>query len=221
MRECPAVARAEIERLQAKGLSLSLDEICWLASLGERVENPAGRSNPLALGVPAVAGSKLLWPETIQALAWLDAVSGWFSASDSVFCLAFALSEGRNIGAFDGLYCETEARQAVECFKQSCNCRPAELLAAVRLVSGDAPAKPDTGKQRPTIREMALEFEYLTGRRPDDVATATVDELNYICRLAEKYNNPQAAKSFDGSRDKLLDLLRAVMEIEARHNGGK
>jgi hypothetical protein len=220
MRECPAVAKAEIESLQEKGLNLSLDDICWLASLGEKVESPSGRSNPLAMGVPAVAGSRLLWPQTIQSLAWIDAAAGWFDPADSVFCLAFALSEARNPGAFDGLYSEHEARQAVELFKRSCDCRPVELLAAVRLVSGDAPDKPDDGKPRPTIREMALEFEYLTGRRPDDVATATVDDLTYLSRLSEKYSNPKAARTFDGTRERLLDLQRAAMEIEARHNGG-
>lgn len=213
MRECPAVAKAEIQRLESNGVKLSLDDLAWLITLGQKVETPAGRMNPLKAGVPAVAGSSLLWPETVQATQWLDAVSGWFSAAELDYLNAFALSVAREPNAFDDLYTIKAARAAVNQFASQLNCTRQELVAALESITPSDLPEREQGDKEPDLKMLALEMEVLTGRTREEVQVSSVAELCDLARIEAKYKSGKFDEDASASREPLRDLLLATQEI--------
>ncbi len=219
MRECPAVARQEIERLQERGYRLSLDDLAWPVSLGERVESPPAAVNPLTAAVPVVAGCEPFFRLTNQAHWWLDLSRDWFEGLDVAYAMGFAHRFGRTAGAFDGLLTRSDARAAVHAWGKSLSCTIDELLEAVsRLRTSDAPARQGAAPYD-AGRAVAM-AEGATGITRDQWATRTPDEMHAATfealKLASEHGTGGESDAATHSREALVDLLNAVREIEAR-----
>lgn len=220
MLECPAVAVAEIERLQAKGYRLTLDEIVWLASLGERVENPRRAASPFLAGVPVVAGCEPFFRLTNQASWWLELAKDWFPPHELGNALAFAHRFGRTQHAFDGLLQPGAARQAVHSWHESLTCTDDEMLDALdRLIASDAPHRP-AGRQQDQCRTLA-QAEAITGIKREDWATRTPEEMHAAIieglKAFAEHGTGEADEIASASREALADLSFASEEIERRH----
>lgn len=66
-------AEAEIEDLQAEGITLTPAEIVKINALAGAVENPESDLQ-LARGIPVFVGGVTLWPRTLYALDWYERV---------------------------------------------------------------------------------------------------------------------------------------------------
>jgi len=219
MRECPAVARQEIERLETRGHKLTLDDLAWLMSLGERVENPPAAVNPLTGAVPVVAGCEPFYCLTNQAHWWLDLSRNWFDGLDVAYAMGFAHRFARQSGAFDGLLTRAAAREAVREWGKSLSCTIDELLEAIsRLRKSDAPARQGAAPYD-AGRAVAM-AEAATGITRDDWATRTPDEMHAATfealKLASEHGPGDVDEAASHSREALVDLLNAVREIESR-----
>ena len=186
MRECPAVASDEIERLQAKGIRLTLDQICWLASLGLKVEKPQGRLNPLLEAAPVVAGSEPFFPLTNQAGWWLELAAGWFDGLSVCHMLGYAHRFGRIAGAFDSLTTKAAAIVAVAEWRNKLPITDGEILAACERLNGsDAPHEDMDGeRETPNYGEYIARAVLATGFPREKIATMTQAETLEVIRQA-------------------------------------
>lgn len=223
MRECPAVARAEIERLQAKGISLTLDDLAWLMSLGRRVEHPDRYVSPLLAAVPVVAGSEPFYPLTNQAAWWLAIAAPWFGGNGLCHVLGYAHRHARLPGHFEALCTPKAAAEAVLSWRRGLTITDVEIMAACeRVADNDAPARPDHGGPDPHC-EMLARAVAMTGLPRDYWATATPQELSdVVCegiKLAGIGAGADLQVEAHASAEALRDLLLACQLIEARHSG--
>ena len=222
MRECPAVAKAEIERLQSKGINPTLDEICWLASLGRKVEQPGRVANPLLSAVPVVAGCEPFYELTNQALWWLSLAAEWFCGLSKCHLLGYAHRHARIPGAFVSLATRRAAVDAVSQWRDGLAITDAEIMDAVeRLADNDAPERPLAQDSKTSHSEQLARAIALTGLPRDYWETATPEEMGRV--LCESIRIAGAGSGVDmdmtamESGEALRDLLLAVMEIEKRH----
>jgi hypothetical protein len=226
MRECPAIAAAEIERLRSNGIQPTLDEMAWLMSLGERVESPPAATNPLLGAVPVVAGCEPFFRLTCQARWWLSLAREWFAGVAIAHALGYAYRHGRTPGAFDALVTPAAAQRAVAEWRRRLPITDDELMDAIdRLVDNDAPARPGEEPSEENHAQRVAQAEAISGIPVDAWKLRTQDELYAVIieglRLAGQYGGGDTTDAARHSESALVDLMVAAAEIEKRHRDGK
>jgi len=138
MKHLSELAKAEIQELEEKGLMLTLDQKIWINDLCRKVENPEGSQPCMAIGEPIPAGCTWLWPFTVQAHMWYERVGEWFENDDraNLFCMAYALAHGRDVGAFTYLNDFKTVKSSVMEWGRKLNCSYDELTNAITAVLG-------------------------------------------------------------------------------------
>ena len=143
-------AEAEIETLQAEGVTLTPADIIAINALAWQVETQESR-RLLARGIPVSVGGVTLWPLTIYAAEWYDRV-GCRMGAQATYALAFAMAHGRDDGALD-----IEGRAAAKAVKRwtrQLTCTDTELQVAMAQIL-DQDREPDL-PQREDGQTMTL-----------------------------------------------------------------
>lgn len=222
MDSCPDVARREIERLQGQGYELSLHEIVWLASLGEKVEKPGGRVNPYLEMMPVTAGNVTLYPLTIQATLFLDAVidMDWVSEARYTYFLGWLSANARTPGAFDGITSKTGLEKVVDKWCKTVTATSNELADAVsRIIDDDSPDAPEE-RAETDYRKYLANLEAASGQSQSEWMTRTMGEANAVTyAAAELRHGEQQDEAKVESREAYRTLLRAVKQIKEDHDG--
>jgi len=219
MRSCPDVTKMQIKKLQNKGITTTLDQIAWLISLGWKVENPNGSTNPLHGAVPVVAGCERLFPLTNAASWWIDLCQrgGWFGDDVGMLrAIAFAHAHGRQRGVFADLVTKRAAVDAVNNWSRGLTCTDVELAQAITILAdNDAPAN---GEDTDNAWLMAR-VEAATGISRDHWETRTIDDAILALLASAEHSANMAGADVDiaaeQSKAAFVDLIRAVAEIEA------
>ena len=223
MRECPACARAEIDRLAAKGVTLDYDDVVWLASLGEKVEKPARRVNPFIARSPVTAGNVTLYEMTIQGGMFLDFVNSEKLAPDYEYIplLAWLLANGREPDFFQQFAGTRQLRRELARFRANCTATMAELADAVdRMIDDDVPERDMPERIKLDYSDYLASLEAASGQPGAAWETRTSREANAVVRHA--YGLRHGSESDRESekaevRENMKNLLAAVREIERRH----
>lgn len=222
MDHCPDVARREIDDLQDQGYDLGLDEIVWLASLGERVENPPGRVNPYISKSPIEAGNVKLHPMTVQASLFLDMLLeyDWLPESQYQDMLAFILANARTPGAFDELTTRDAVYNAVYQWRREVTATPAELAEGVnRQVDDDAPADVEDNRPKLDYEQYLAQVEAALGRDKSEWMTRPMSEATAVVSAAGMlYHGTDQESSKHESRQAMANLLKAVKQIKQARN---
>jgi len=217
MRRAPDIARQQIKLLEKAGVVLTLDQIAWLLSLGQRVEQPRTATNPLNGAVPVVAGCDAFFPLTCAAAWWLDITSDWWeSETMQLYAMGFAHAVGRTAGAFDNALTPKAAVDAVAKWRQSCTCTIAEIAEAiVRLAANDAP---DDGSEA-DFGDILAKAEGATGIPRREWETRGLNEAVAAILAAIEMHAASAGAEVDAaaqhSKQAFADLIRATEEIKA------
>jgi len=134
-RHLSETAEREIKELQAKGLTLTHDDIVWINDLAREVENPSGGST-LPAGRPARAGNVWLHPFTIAGIAWYEMVLPWFDGEDEyeILVLAYALAKGREADTLSFTSEYDDIKRALKKWKREIRATQKELTKAVAAV---------------------------------------------------------------------------------------
>ena len=155
MQRCPEATRAEIELLQADGITPTLDELAALMHWGALVECPEGRVGPQPEDAPIEVGERILWPLTMAADAWLSRVRSFLPAELTAAAYGLAAERGRDAGAFDALQGRAAVVTAVQRWAATFTATGSELTRAlVRLVPEAMPEHsepPDPAEETPLL----------------------------------------------------------------------
>ena len=144
MRQMPDIAAVEIERLRDDGIQLTDDDIVWLASLGDAVENPDGTTKEAAGLIDGLRMSDgtILKPLTMYAEKWLKKYGAIFSGRMELAAVGYAMSHAESLDV-------TESKKAVMAavreWIEGIKVTPDELKSAVSRMIGDS----DQPKQDP------------------------------------------------------------------------
>ena len=223
MRECPACAKAEIDRLKQKGVELDYDDVVWLASLGDKVEKPSQRVNPFLVRNPVTAGNVTLYEMTIQGGMFLDYVSGENLAPDydNIPLLAWILANGRRPGYFQQFAGRRQLREELVRFKAECAATMNELAEAVdRIIDDDAPDRDMPERMKLDYFDYLSSLEAVSGRSREEWETRTSREANGVIRHAYKLRHGSEDDRDSEKaevRENMKNLLAAVREIETKH----
>jgi len=124
-----------VRELAESDVRLTLDDLTWLHELGERLTN-GPNADALARGIPARAANVWLWPFTSSGAAWYGWAIKNLPPNDEldIYIPAFALSQGRTVGAFDKMYDAAFAIDALKEWRQSFCGTLEELQRAIMRV---------------------------------------------------------------------------------------
>jgi hypothetical protein len=166
------LAEEEIRELQQQGIKLTNDEIIWINDLARKVENPEGTEKTCAIGRPAKAGNKWLWPFTIQAEQFYYDVLNWFSEDEkfSTFALAYTCAHARTENAFIYLTTREAALEAIGAWAKTLNCTYAELCEALAEIL-------------PSEEKIILEEDKEDNSESDELQTQNWDSIiAFLCK---------------------------------------
>jgi hypothetical protein len=125
------LARAEIEKLKAKGIEPSPDEIIKINALAHRVITPETRVL-LSRGLPVRVGGAVLWPLTLCAIEWLN--QNQVTRGDQFDWIGYAMAHGRVDDESLTVYGRV-AKEAVSSWVRSLRCTDRELMEGVAQCS--------------------------------------------------------------------------------------
>jgi hypothetical protein len=223
MVNCPDIARAQIERMEAEGIKLTLDNLTTLILTARAVENPRPPMIP-GITVPpvAVCDGVVMWPATLQAALWYRHAQGFWAKTDElVMAYAYALVHGREAGHFDGLYDERTARKTVERWARSLPVTGEELSACVIAVSPESfVAMPeDPNSKKAEWGDILSELVSMTGQSIEYWTTHTPDCILDVLEKCYKVRVLTAGGKWNegGPRDEMMQFMRACMEIRSEH----
>ena len=222
MRHVPDIAKAELARLRAAGITPTDDEIVWLASLGWTVTNPSsGPLLPSAHGV--TVGPLTLYPQTIQASIWLDRFGRFFADTGGLYAVAYAMVRGRTVGAFVELVTLSESVRAVTEFQATCPVSIEELVWAVEQVqSHDAPTPEvdEDDSPPPSYERTIAAVVAATGIPHEHWYTKTITDVADVLLLRRSMDSDTFDLDKYESQAALADMLRAVNQIREAHAQG-
>ena len=135
MRECSTLtdlALAEIDALQAEGITLTPAEVVRINWLATQVETPEHRML-YARGCPVFVGGVVLWPMTARAAEWFKRVALVMPDSMHERALAYAMAYGRDDGTALDLT-GREAEKAVKGWSRGLRATRRELTEALAQI---------------------------------------------------------------------------------------
>jgi len=219
MRNIPDVAQAEIETLRADNVELTDNDIIWLASLGERVENPKGCTKEAAglQGSIRLSDGTALKPLTLRAENWLTEVGQHFNNRGELFAVAYASANPERL---DITAAPKQIVKIVKRWGYKLKVTKDELETAVnRLVSDDAPAdeNPPEGTDTEDLLGMlvaatGLPREHWEMQTWDEIDRTHAGLVRYACMVSGNEFDPDTQTS----KMALRDLALAVKEIRNR-----
>ena len=221
MREVPAVAAAEIERLRADGVVVTDDDVVWLASLGRRVECPNGET-PEAVGIRygiRLSDGTIMRPQTIGASAWLDRFGDVFGGDNSAYIVAFALCHPLEVLQSFGN--ASDVVDAVNDWRAGLAVTYDEMCDAMaRILDGDAPPRTENddepesteSKLAKLVAITGLPFEYWEQQTWARAGAVDSGAFRWAMMLSPFGENARQSES----REALRDLLRAIIHIRER-----
>lgn len=220
---CPSVAKTEIEDLIAQGYPPNLDEIAELIELGNRLELPHGRTNPLASRTPISVGTSglLLPPLTLQAEMWLELYPEQLRRLGAAM-IGFASYHGGNAGAFEKLNTWRAIVEAVEAWESKLLCTAEELVCAADVLTGknepeSAPSDPDA---RANMADILAEVAVESGQPLEYWLTHTSgDLLRAMEAIGHKRAAAVGAEINEANEDaqRLRDVMWAAERVRERY----
>jgi hypothetical protein len=226
VQRCPDSTRYEVEQLAADGITPTLDELASMMHWGALVECPAGQVGPCAEDAPIELGGRVLWPLTMQADAWLDAIKPRLPVALHVAAYGYAAEYGREPGAFAGLYVYATAAAAVRCWAAELPATADELTRAIaRLVPDVRPEdnEPPRKGDEPPILPAALDLAPLvaaTGLPLEYWQTHTSRHYLAVLRTIAAQRAAEAGeRPDDASKEAYRQLLFVVAQIRRRVEG--
>lgn len=223
MKHVPDIAAAELAKLRQSGIQPSDDDVVWLASLGDKVENPS-RGNVSNHSDGVTAGNVTLYPLTIQAGIWVMRFGEYFTDAKGLCAIAFAMAKGREEGAFADLHTLRQSVDAVTGWMETCTADLEMLMSAVeRVQSNDTPADTtDDGENHapPGYDRIINNVVAATGIPYDHWLTRSLEEVSEVLLLKKAITDDDFDLDQHESRIALRDLIRAVATIRAAHVDG-
>jgi hypothetical protein len=214
------IAAAEIEALQADGVTVTPSDVVLLNAIGHEIECPTLRMG-LARGVPVAVGGVTLWPLTLAGADWFRRHCEAFTGIQrQTQALAYAMANGREELP------EVDVVRVVTAWAPRLKCRQAEIDEAIRQVydhdetiESHCRVEPDK-KTQAAAGELSMIVTSLAGGRPEWWERQC--SISYVVALIQKL---LAQSKGDGARvpnDKmrLLAILAYVAE-RIRRRGNK
>ena len=233
------LASAEVEDLRAEGIEPTIEEIILLNDLARQVDDPDGVSS-VAAGLPARAGSVVLWPLTIAGDVFFDRWVDRIDSDDrfSVYFLAFVLAHGRTAGAFDLLTDYSSVRSAVLEWGERIDATFEELTVATdRVTRNDK-------RNSAAVDAIKLELAEIDAKRFGTAGESWTPLVAWLCAtcggppeiweravsvayVLDQLRVVIAQQNAEGAQDQNDPILRATREVglavlkirEARRNG--
>ena len=220
MHHITPLANAEIERLRADGIEPTPHDVIHINALAELVETPSTRLS-LARGRPVAVGGASLWPLTLAAADWFDAVGQRLGGRTmQVHALAYAMANG----SLDLSYDANIAEKSVCRWAKRLRCRMPALVEAVSQVQAQDSIL-DTGETGPrsTPGEISMMLTAMTGIKPD--VWEYQCSIAYVLALLAAIVAQNAADGQSTKHDPRIKAERAlglaVHRIKERHEKEK
>jgi len=161
------LAKAEIETLEADGISVTPEEAVCINDLCRAILTPLAQTE-LAKGIPYCVGGETLWPLTMYAVNWLEGVkalrlSGLFEAAVIGYAMRYSRGDGGELDVADF----ASVRKAVAWYWRLKATR-AEYEAAIDAVCKQDVLPPVESSDRPmSIGEFSAYLSATVGGSPE------------------------------------------------------
>lgn len=213
-----SLAKAEIEALQAEGITLTPEEIVEINALGWAVHTPETRRT-LSRGRPVPLGGQWLWPLTMRAVEWMETNN--YPIGKITPAMGYAMAYGRSEG--DELNVSgPDADKAVRKWMRSLRVTLDELYEAIRQAD-DQDVRPETppdveGKPM-SIGDFSAFLATTIGGDPDMWERRV--SMSYCLSCVSTYVMQNHAEKRPCPQDPRLIAERAlgwaIEKIKARH----
>ena len=217
---CPRLAprvRRAIDALTADGITLSADEVAWLADLDRRATDPGAPASMAMPGCPVAIGGEQFWPWHARACSWYVRAYDLCPDMADAALLYSHVRSAPGDRSLDLLQSEADIRAALGQWRAACAIHDENIPAAcalVRALDGDCgsviPAPDERRDDRPpgTHLSWAADLcETFPGTSPDYwMSGISIAEV----RAMLDARSSQTWATSQRRTEALIDCMRAV-----------